>query len=388
MPLTTLELLHPQVITKLVSQVVIGKSAFAKWFGFTYDSADVMRCETRYAAYRIFNSTREPLIGRVPGSGPAATPPNPVGEVRLAMARFWEKIPLEAEKLGNMAVIEGPSAKLDVGGVNYIRQQAEFLGQKANMTDAAQLGGFLRGAFYLNQITFATGGGAVKECTAGTTSIAVDTQLPAAQKSQLNMLGAGNIITLSWDNPAAPIVNHCMNVQDATVQLTGMPLAYAAVTSAGWNNVVNNTQVRTLGGTVQAPFDSFTWVDDKVNGDARRGLAMAKLKAIPWLTWIICDEVVALGGGGDPVSGGTATRTKLIGDTACVFMPEPDSSWRQLYLGGEVVAEDYGKKPSVKVGLSAWQRTDIEPTTVNLHCLYNMVGVAYRHPWSYATVVF
>lgn len=384
MPLTLGELLHPQIITKTVSQVAIGKSMLAQFMGFTHDSGDTVKVPARYASYRIFNSTREPLVGRIPGSGPASSPPNPVGVTQLAMARFWEKIPLEAERLGNIAMIDGPSSNVDVGGQNYIKHQTEFLGMKANMTDAALTAGFLRGVFYLNQ----SGDNWNVSFTAGTVSVAIDLQLPAGNKDQLNILGAGSIIDTSWDNPSAPIVQHCLGVQDAIVQTTGMPLEYVVVDSTVWGHVINNTQVRTIGGVVQAPFDSFNWEDTGNGEDKRRGLAKAKLKAIPWLTWIICDERVALGGGGDPVSGGTATLTKMIPNTAAVFMPAPDSSWRQLYQGGELVAEDYGKKASVKIGLSAWSRWDIEPTTCNLHCMYNAVPVAYRYPWAYGTVIF
>lgn len=385
MPVTIGELLAPQVIIDTISEVNTNKGELAKFMGFALGSGGIRKVPTRVAEYRIFNHTREPAAPRIPGTGPQAVPPNPVGTRRVAMARMFEKIVLDAEMLGNISRIDGPNSQLDVGGQNYIKSQMDFLGEKFNAAIQFMTAGALRGIFYMNP----SGDNWTFSFSSTTGSISVDLAIPSGNKTQLDMLGSGSIIDTSWDNPAAQIVTHCIKIGAAMVQLTGMPLQNVVLNSVLWEKVINNTQVRSIGGTVQAPFDSFNYVIDKVDGYKNRGMGKAVLKALPWLTWNICDEVLSVGGSDPVYSTGTGTLTKVVPNENAVFMPDPDNSWCQMWHGGELVAEDYGKPMVMRTGLYAWKRFDIEPTTVNILSLLNAVPVYYRPQGvCYGTVVF
>lgn len=388
MPVTLNELLHPQVIVDTITKVQAGKGALSSFMGWDLGSGKVKKVETRYASFRIFNQTREPATFRAPGTGPAVTPPNPVGEQRVQMSRAHEKIILDAEQLGNLAVLSGPNAQIDRGGQDYIAHQERFLGVKFNQAVEVLCAGFVRGQLYLS----ISGDNFVPALTtpAGT-YLTIDFQLPAGNKSQLDMLGAGSIIDVSWDNDSAPIVKHILNVRAAMVQLTGMQLTHILVNSSTWFHIINNIGVRTIGGVVQSPFESFSYVDQKdQDGKPMAGMGMATLRAIPWVKFVIIDDLLSIGGSDPVYSTGTGTLTKVVPDNVAVFMPDPDPLWANMWHGGELVCEDYAqKKMDLKVGFSAWSRFDIEPTAISIVALLNALPVPYRsNAWAYGTVIF
>lgn len=388
MPVTLNELLQPQVIVDTISQVSIGRGNLSQFLGFQIGSGSIKKVPTRNASYRIFNSTREPASFRAPGSGPAVIAPNPVGERRVAMARMHEKIILDAEQLGNLSKIDGPNSQVDSMGQDYIGRQEAFLGQKFNMSVEYLSAGFLRGAFYLQQ----SGDNWVPYLTSpgSGTIITIDMQLPAGNKTQLDMLGAGSIIDTSWDNPAALVIDHILNIRAAMVQLTGMPLQCALMNTSTWRYVINNTQVRTNAGVVNSAHEGYTYKDSKEAGYPFAGMGVAKLRGLEWMDFLLMDDVLSIGGTDPKYSTGSGTLTKVIPDGFVGFMPKPDTSWCQMWHGGELVAEDYGwKKMDLKIGLSAWKWLSIEPTAVNLVALLNAIPVAYRvDAHAYADVVF
>lgn len=389
MPLTLHELLQPQVIVDTISKISVGRGLLSQFMGFAIGSGGIQTVDTRYASFRIYNLSRQPATFRAPNTGPATVPPNPVGEQKVAMARMHEKIPLEAESLGNLALIGGPNSQIDSMGQDYIKRQQEFLAGKFNMSIEILTAGFLRGQLYLE----ITGDNwEPKLSTPSGNYVTIDFLLPSGNKSQLDMLGAGSIIDQSWDNPAANIVLHLLKIRAASVQLTGMPITQAVVNSTTWFHIVNNTSVRTLGGVVQSPWESFTYEETKdANGKPLAAKGSARLRAVPWLEWIIIDDVISVGGQ-DPVNTsapGDGTLTKVVPDNVVGFMPTPDRSWCQMWNGSELISEDYGKPMQLKRGFQAWSSYSIEPTAISIVALLNALPVPYREKaWAYATVVF
>src|SRR5712692_10280517 len=130
MPLSLFELLQPQVILSVVSRMRAGQGRLSKWLGFqpnrfdpvsvSLDGPNTVRGDTRYASWRIFDTTRVPAVARAPGTGPATISPNPVGEQRIACARFHMKIPLLYEELGNLSPVVGPNSQVDPAGQDYV----------------------------------------------------------------------------------------------------------------------------------------------------------------------------------------------------------------------------------------------------------------------------
>src|SRR5262245_41203785 len=136
------ELLQPQVILNVVSRIREKQNRLGKWLGFQADRFDpktvsisgrnTVAGPTRYATFRLFDNTRVVAKARAPQTGPSTVAPNPVGDVRVAISRWHEKIPLFYEDLGNLSPIMGPNSVIDPGGQNYIQQQINFIAQQFN----------------------------------------------------------------------------------------------------------------------------------------------------------------------------------------------------------------------------------------------------------------
>ncbi len=107
--------------------------------------------------------------------------------------RMHDSISLPAELMHNLGRIDDP-AQRDVAGQDMISRQTMTLAQKAANWRKAMLIGAMRDSLYLRTdgdsqyITYSSGGGAIQ----------VNYQMPAGNKSQLNMLAAGNIIDATW----------------------------------------------------------------------------------------------------------------------------------------------------------------------------------------------
>ena len=388
MPVTLNELLQPQVITDTISKLSTKKGTYlTRLFGMQLGGGNKKEVPTRYASFRVNNHVREPMSGRAPGTGPAVIAPNPMGEQRVAMARFHEKMILDYEQLGNLSPIVGPNAQIDEGGQDYIAKQIEHQVDKGNASLDVLVAGLIRGALYLAQ----SGDNWVPYLTSqGGTEITVDFQIPAANKTQLNMLAAGNIIGTSWDNPAAPIVKNILKVNEAFINLNGMPFRNLLVDSTVFGHIITNTEVRNVGGTVQSPFDSFTYDQARdVDGNVMAGKMTAKLRAVPWLDIHIIDDVLSIGGTDPVYSTGTGTLTKVVPATVGVFLPPIEKSWVQMWHGGEYISEDVGKPAAMKKGFQMWKSHGIEPTTISLLALLNALPCLYREKAiAYGTVVF
>src|SRR5579885_2168296 len=371
MPITLGELLQPQVILDTVSKVSAGKGVLSRFFGMHIGGKNIKTSPSRYAQVRVINNTREPANFRAPGTGPSTTPPNPIGLQRVAMARVHEKITLDGELLSNLATTVGPNSVIDREGQDYIAEQEEFLGQKFNCAVEVMVAGMVQDSLYIVQ----SGDKFIPYLSSQAgTQVQINFQVPSGNKNQLNMLGTGYIIGTPWNNAAATIVQDCLNVRKAYVQLTGMQPKYALLNSSTLAYIMQNTELRTVGGTVQAVFDSFMYEDTKdKDGYNLAEKGSVRFRALPWLQWVIIDDVLSIGGSDPVYSTGTGTLTNVTPNDTVIFLPEPDPSWVPIYHGSELIYEDRGKPMTLKTGFQSWRSHDIEPTRLSIVGLLNAI---------------
>src|SRR5262249_46346056 len=153
---------------------------------------------------------------------------------------------------------------------SYITRQEAYLAQRfANLLEF-QTAAMLRGSYSFDQ----DGDELRHGFSGGETTI--DFQIPAGNKTQLAMLGGGNILNADWSNTATDIPKHLHNINAAMVQLTGWGLAHVVLTSVAWQYVVNNTKVQAQGGSANVAFESLR--------RAGPGEFSAVLRALPWIT--------------------------------------------------------------------------------------------------------
>lgn len=399
MAVTLMELLQPQLILDLISRIRPGQGMISSWLGFApnrYDPEQVtltgpatVTGNLRNTVYRIFNYTRTVPTGRAPGTGPGVITQNPMGQVNVSCARFHDKIPLNYEFLGNLSPMIGPNSQIDPVGQDYIKRQSTYIAGKYGRMIDMMAAAMLRDSLYLIQ----DGDNWTASFTAPT-GTQVGFQIPfriaSGQKSQLNWDGSGNLITTSWANTGALIVGDILKIRAAFAQVSGWAMTDVWINSTMWQNIISNTQVRNTGGTAQTPFAEYreepaTGMDGKPSTGT-----VAVLRALPFVRWHMCDDVVSLGSDIDiSYTYSTGTAAKLIPDNMAIFCPAPSPDFAKLYLGGEPVVENPGQPAVIRSGYYFWHEYTTQPSAIDLIGLLNAVPCLFVPTvfWP-ATVVF
>lgn len=382
------ELLSPQVILKAVSRIRKGQHRLGRWIGFQPDRVNpdnvslagplTRQGDTRHASFRLDDVTRTVLKAKAPGTGPATSAVNPRGEVRVTCARFHEKVPLLGEFLGNLTPTIGPNSQIDQGGQDYIAREQKHLAEKGNNTIELLTIGMLQDNLYfqLDGDNFLPVIGAPSGSDLG---FQVPFQVPVGNKSQLNMLGTGNIIQVGWQNPSAPIIGNCLSIQAAQSQLTGHQIQHAWMNSLEWYNVLLNSEVRETAGTSNTPFANYDRVKEKGSDGLVQSEFGAVLRGLPWLNWHIADDVIVTGTDIDPTwaSSTDGTFVKSCPDNNTYFLPEPTADWTELWLGAEHISENTGQPLQLKRGYTFWKEFSTQPSCVELIVLLNVLPLLY-----------
>lgn len=386
-----LSLLAPQCVMDLITRIRPGHGPLSSWFGFTPETfnensveisgANTLRGQgsVRNYTYRIFDRTRVPMKARAPGTGPATVSQNPMGQNTVSIARWHQKISLNYEFLGNLSPMIGPNSQIDEGGKSYIAQQTMFLAEQGSNAVEMMAAGLLRDSLYFYQ----QGDNWLPTFTAPvapTVGFQVSFSIPAGNKNQLNMTGAGNILTIPWDNSAAPILHNTQSIVAAYSQLNRYRMEDIWINSTQMMNVLLNTEVRNTAGSSQMPFAQWDEVkaDNLASGPANH--QTMTLRGLPMVKWNVCNDTLALNTDVDPSYGtapSTATLAKEIPDNMAIFAAKPSKEWVTMYLGGEHVIENPGMPAALRMGWYFWHEFVTQPACVELLALLNAVPALY-----------
>lgn len=381
MVMTLRDLLQPQVILDVVSRIRKGQGRLSRWFGFYYNSYDTTRGElvgpnihdapARHGSYRIFDRTRTIAQGRAPGAGPATWQPQPYGQVNFTIPRFHEKVRLDAEELQNLASSVGPNSVLDPGGQEYITRQQEFLITRFNNAIEFMCAGLIRGKWYFRIV----GDDAYPTLTLPTTNdfVTIDYKFNAGNLNQLNMLGTGNIIGMSWANPDAPIIsNDLPKMAEAFAQLTGYAMTDAFIPPRVWGYLLTNVEVMNTAGSANQPFTSFEFVPTEGQGMYPYNEWVSVLRGYPTIRWHILPEYLIDNGGTDTTyAAGTGVLTPVIPDNSVAFMPPVGPDWVDMISFREAISEQVGEAMSKKSNPWFWSQWMTQPTCIELLGIMN-----------------
>jgi hypothetical protein len=369
---------RPRVID-LFSRVKTPPSLLSQFLGFTdakgNRGSNVMPVGGRNFQYDIMDRERGLAQMRAPGTPAATGDLTPVGEMHGTFPRVHEKLPIGYERIfrGRPLGMDW-SAPLDVMGMRYIDQQVTNFKQKFVNTREFMASRMLRGSFQIkkagdDQYPVDTGG-----------SITVNYQVPAGNKSQLNMLGAGNCISATWATVGTDIIGDVNKINAAFEVLHGFPLRHMWMTSVMWANLTNNTGIKAAAGTANVAWTEYNIIEGETTVDGRPVNAFtARLKAFPWIEIHIYD-------GGMMVDG---TFTKTIPDTVVIFTPDPDPQWVELLEGSEPASQQDGAPIFEAMGMEFWSANFANPPRIEYYGIDNSIP-ALRIPTcvAYGTCVF
>jgi hypothetical protein len=394
MAVTLQELLLPTVILDLISRVRPGQGQLGRWLGFQpnrFNPEDVTLSgpatesgKTRNATVRIFNATRVPSTFRAPATAPDVIVRNPVATFQVACARMHSKIPLNCEELGNLSPMIGPNSQIDPNGQSYVRAQTNYIATRFGHGVEMLSAGMIRDSMYLIQ----SGEQWVPSFTAPTSSqvgFQITFQIPSGNKNQLNMLGTGNIITVSWANVGADILGNLMSIKAAFTQLTGYTMQDIWINSIMWGNILKNTGIRNTGGSANTVYAEYRFENDTGMDGEPNGGYYGVLRADPTVRWHINDQILALGGNQlDPIiSYSTAVANKVIPDNMAIFCTPPNPEVCKMYQGAEPVIENPGMPMTMRSGYYFWHELTTQPSSVDLIGLLNCLPVL-NNPYVFA----
>lgn len=363
---TITDILAPSVVTGIFSRIYTPANPISQFFGVQIGGGNIQKVTGRAYSYDLLDNVRTIAKGRAPGTGPATHSLAPVGNQTHTIPRTYEKTHLSYEMLHNIRTLGKHAGERDRMGAEYLRRQAfqqklrqdhfrEFL--IARLITAGTASFKIDGDDWLPVSSLGSDAG-----------YTIDWLIPSGNKSTgiagLNPLGTGNIIDASWGTASTDVPAHLDKINLAFQQLVGLPLALVVTDSVVWNHVLNNTKLQAQGGSVNSVFAEYD-VDTSFKtpeGEVINVFA-ARLRARPWIRWLIVDTGLEING----------TYTRWFDGTKATFMVDHKALMLQGVEGSEPVKENPAAQAVERYGTFAWLREWDEPARVELHSLQNFV---------------
>ncbi|MEM7227251.1 MAG: major capsid protein [Planctomycetota bacterium] len=262
------------------------------------------------AKYKQVNGTRKTARIQQYGSPSEKRSLSGVQDKPVVLLHTFEHINHAASVLINLQSTNGDDQRM--GQEEVDRQTTEFAQLFTNLRLAAMFS-----AFGLGAIHFDSDGNMLPSATGA--AVTVDFEIPAGNKDQLNVLGAGNIIDASWATATTAIIRHVQKIQEAAIKKTGYPIVHAIYGANILDYLLNNNQTKEL-------------INRSQNNNA--GASRASIPdGFMGLTWWPGYE-------GMFFEDQNGTAQSLIGDDTIVFLPEPDRTWFEVLEGTFAVPQN------------------------------------------------
>jgi hypothetical protein len=261
--------------------------------------------------------------------------------------------------------------------MGYVEAQMRFLANRFSNFIEFQTAAMLRGSYgqyrvgdhWANVFT-ATGAG----------SRTLDYQIPAANKSQLEMGTGANLVTASWATTSTDIPAQLRNISQAFVGLVGSPLKHIVLPPAVWALVLQNDEVQTQGGSAQTSFDVLPNI-----GIANR----YRLKACPEFEITVYPTSFKLWDNSTQAMG--TTLTAGLPATGAAFIAGEPSQWAKYLRAPEAIGT-LGQQNStfdIRYGVTVVTEQKSEPAGVEVRAYLNgLPSLTSPSALAFGTVVY
>jgi hypothetical protein len=394
--ITVQQLFQTPTITKVIQQIASPLSLFQQFYGMTPGATASQSVSGRYVGWDIVNPTRSIAKGRAPMTGPATVSRKPIGNVMAQVYRMHEKTLILQEEVFRVRPPGSAIGTVDLRGQSYVRRQIDFLTQKFRNSREFMVSRMFRGGW---GVKLEGEDWVPVEYGDSTAVFNVDMQLPSTHKDYLAMGTGANIITESWDDPAADIIGQLLTLDMASERESGRPLRHIWITGSTFKYLLNNTGLQTGAGTAYRVFESLRARESnmQVNGDKFPDSGFdVVFRALPLHTFHVYNGGLIL----DQTSGVTESSETtpnqrsasyynlLVPSNKAIFTPEP-GSWCGWVEGSEVVAENLMDPGKEVFGFHPWTTRVIDPPGWELKVLDNGLPVLYEpYAVAYGTVIF
>jgi hypothetical protein len=343
----------------MMSEVQAPYLHFQNFFGMAPNGPNTVKSETRSVSYDIVNDDRTVSQFTAPGSDAATIPPMVIGNRLTTAPRSFERMDLSYEVRNNIRALGKNSDPGSQAAMSYVKQQMGHMARRTARFREFMIWGALKGA-----CSFSISGTDWVPKAGTTGDVDLSWQIPATNLNQLD-----GIIGASWSTASTEIITDLGQITAASESLTGLPIRHAWVNQSRWIKILNNDQVKAMGGTANTAFES--WIVEQAQtaayGPGGTGINSTKyastgvLKGFPGITFHVTDAVIKLDG----------TVTKYLGDDDAIFHPEPSSEWFWMWEIKESTNQNGGQPPVDVYGSGSWVKFPHDADVPKYH-LYSL----------------
>lgn len=265
----------------------------------------IRKVEGDYATYRKVNGTRKMARVVQYGSPSRARTMTGVSEIPVKLLHTLENIQFKPHVLVNLESSDGQRQRL--GESEVLRETQEFNMLFDNLRASALVSAFSLAT--AGKIHFDSEGNLLP--TSSGAAFSVDYSIPAGNQNQLDVFGAGAIISASWATSTTDIIGHIEALKAAAVKKTGYPLMHALY----GKNILKYL----LGNDLAKALINNHW---QQAATASRGLIPQGFCDLQW--WPVQQAFMEAEDG---------TQTDWFGADHITFMPDPDPTWFETLEG-------------------------------------------------------
>lgn len=358
----------------VVSEYNAVGTTISRFYGLSMTSTPGQQIDGRTGVYDIYNPTRTMPVVRAPMAGPSKVARKPVGQKIITVSRFYESLDIEYERVWRNRPLGGRYGTVDAMGIQYIaRQYKHEVTKFANAYEFMAINMF-RGGWSLLPI-----GEDLYPVELGTpdTVMDIETLVPDEHKEQLPLgTGDADIISVSWDDPNADIVQQFMNLDKVTAVRHGSKIKHIWGNGSTIYPLLNNIGLQRISGTAISIFDSMTGRPIDPNQKYPDTGVDIVFKALPDRIFHIYNQVYIPG----QVSESFAAQTNmanikfLVPDNEVIMTPEP-GDWCELVAGSEPIQFNMLEQVRRAYGFAVGRDFGIDPPRVELKFLTNIAPV-------------
>lgn len=370
-----LDILRPQVLTKIIKQVVASADPILSFLGFEPGGSNELNMgHGREGVYHIYDDSRKVAKGRAPGAPAARSSKQGMKAVPFVYPRMHDSISLMAEFYHNLGRIDDPTQR-DIAGRSMVMRQTTTLNQQAANFRVAMSVGMLRDQLYV----WVDGDDWYFNYTSASSLFQINYRVPSGNKSQLNMtdraavsVHGANIIDVPWTSAGANIPLQFAKINQARSAQGVGPVRNVLLNSILWQHVIKNEYLSAQQGIANPPFSNYQRAEGSRPDGTLKHEYVGRFNSLPSVDWHVSDEGLELW------DGTTHTFTKHFPDTMAIFMGEPKGTEKySMYLGSEPIAEYDGGPETVRTGLSSWSKKTSNPTATEVYILDNCLAVPH-----------
>jgi len=386
--LTLHQLLRHPFVLKVISRITSTTNPLQSHYKLGMDApADpVVPAGIRAFTYDIFDHTRQLASVRAPEAGPKRARRQRVGVGSGYLLRAYEALQVTYEQIANLRPLGSPIGTLDRNGQSYVARQIAYQTERFRNLREWVVSRMFRGKFYVH----ASGDDHYVSDSPTGALFEVNFQLPSTHTGALAVGdGGADIIDTLWSNPSADVVTQLLNLNKAAMRRTGLPIENIWVNSTAIGWLINNTVLQSAGGAAFRVWETAEWrdVDSISDVPQRHGVLEIRFRAIPWITFYVCDAVLAKPTAEVDVIPPSSTDVDLIIPNGRAIMTPRPGPWLSRATGTEIIQRTLGSAPETVVGFQTWQRPILDPFGRELLFLDNFFPVPYiPAAWYYATI--